>query len=125
MFTTFVNQYCTGLAKKLNNAIPAKAESKPWLHVAILVTNYNEDGILDNKYQLNLDKSDTAYYAIYVWDTREVIESGTIRNFKQYSDLYPLTKRARFNKVPVARDNNQKLHGSDIAVNIINKVIFK
>jgi hypothetical protein len=75
-----------------------RAKSEPWLHIAIY--------------------SDTAgirvIYAIYVWDTRQIIESGTLP--MSMVDINNIAKQV--GEKPT--DNHEKLHGG---IDWINKEI--
>lgn len=116
------------VAKKLGS----KVKPEPWLHVAVLG--------LGNHFTYEKTKkpedSERVVYAVYVWDTRKVIESGTIEFGGDFHACQQLQfyfaqpkkgRNAKFSQIyhaKNAKDNRKKISGSGEEVSLINEYIF-
>lgn len=106
--------------EKLKAFLGAKAEVKDYLHIAVI-----------NEESYKKPESDF-YYAIFVWDTREVVEEGLVhietkagREFiKDYLRL-PMNKALRGNAAQQANDSLKKLPGTSRCIQLINTYICK
>ena len=79
----------------LKNKIGSKTKPEPWMHIVIIVNSVTGRGAV---------KTRKCSYAVYVWDTREIIETGSF-DYKQpinYLEMY----------ADKARDNHEPLVGS-------------
>lgn len=109
--------------EELKKLLGSKTKPEPWLHCAFLAKRAPED-------------SNDVIWAIYVWDTREVVEQGSTdmpntsmsrgpgkNRTPQKSPMQQLRKLATMTK---AIDNHQKLKGSNWDTDMwINRALFK
>jgi hypothetical protein len=89
--------------KKAIDSSRIKAKPEPWLHIAIFASNNNTGGSI---------------YAIYVWDTRQVIESG----YLSYS-ISEITKNTK-SVIEIPKDNHEQLkhNHKEPAVSVSNRL---
>jgi hypothetical protein len=107
MTTKFKTNRYTEEAKKL---LGTKTNPEPWLHIQLVGDSST--------------KHDDIYYAIYVWDTRQVIESGVV-NCKNSGEFTRISMAFRgmdsFMKIPFAKDKRKAIVGSGNVVKRVNK----
>lgn len=90
-------RYTEAVQKQLGS----KTKPEPWLHCAIYRTLFKRLGCTQSSF----------HYAIYVWDTRNVVEHG----------IAHLKVSVKFIKGQPAIDNHQPLVGDDIAIRPFNR----
>lgn len=103
-------------SEKLKELLGCKTNPEPWMHIVI-----QGDEVTSNQ---KLRQMKNGKYAIYVWDTREVLEEGKVKPEVLYN--YYSTKAGRGVSKHVmgekilgqyARDNGQPLKGSKLGFN--------
>lgn len=101
--------------------LKAKTKPEPWLHVAIIDF---EDMPDSEEYGIRGEKSGI-YWAIYVWDTREVIEAGSARS-GSITIPAPVMRTSPRPKVaiPNANDNRNPLRDYNQIINTINAFVM-
>lgn len=108
------NKYTARAQEILGSA----TKPEDWLHVILMVdSKSNLDKIHSGILQIS--------YAIYVWDTREVVESGMVevatRDFcRNWFDFQGFNTFGEAPKIPVAIDNHKPLVSQDKIVSSIN-----
>lgn len=117
-----VKKYDERLQKMLGSSV----KPEPWLHIAVFVNGNNRTF----ERTKNSDDKERVHYAIFVWDTRKVIEAKSIEDDKlpkyQYLLSYCTFIRGR-NAVfhaKKAKDFGQPLIGSGETVKLLNKQYF-
>lgn len=122
MISKFINCYNERAVSVLSE-IGAKLSSKPepYMHIAMVLTNdYSKHRSID-----------ALYLAVYIWDTREVIEAVEVPSIdsKNVGKFAAFTKtRGTYAKhfgVGIPKDSKLPLKGNGKIVDIINEHIMK
>lgn len=82
--------------KDIKNRVKAKTNPEPWMHICLVSRRVGKTA----------EKKFEYVWAIYVWDTRQVIESGVAE--RSQIDFETLLRAHRG-----ALDNHQRLQGAD------------
>jgi hypothetical protein len=90
--------------KYIQSILKTKTNPEPWLH--IIIVGEDDKGVDPRLYSSTVD------YAIYIWDTREVIETGTVKLRAVYTMWHKMTQ--------MAHDNYQQL-ASTVSKKIVDK----
>jgi hypothetical protein len=95
---------------KVQEALSEKTKAEPWMHIALA--------------PLNLGPFMVQFYAIYVWDTREVVETGELKDIPMLKlmefGLKPRKNGGLLSGLPVVKDSMVRLKGSGKIINELN-----
>lgn len=96
----------------------ASTKPAPWLHIMTIVRDGGAGTVEDKP---------VCYYVIFVWDTREVVESKKLTDidvnaYHPFSSVYK-PSRGGLPKIPAAHDSHEQLKGSGGAVQLCNHYI--
>lgn len=116
--------------EQVQEMLKSKTKPEPWLHVVVLGDGNNVT------YARTKDKKDAerVVYAIYVWDTRQVVETGVIdcadKSSEQSRILYCFARTRRNSRhrawhATPAKDSYKKLAGTGPEIKLINEHCFR
>lgn len=112
-----INKYTDACQKLLGS----KTKPEPWMHVAVLkVANMPEDKELGIKAQ----EKPTVYWAIYVWDTRKVLEVGEAKSGPMDAFANYRARNKGVVRIPKAIDSLEQVPGNGQIINAINRYVF-
>lgn len=112
-----INTYNSDCKKILRT----KTKPGPYLHVAILeISGINKDG----KIGPTVRTKTVVYWAIYAWDTREVLEVGEGRQRRIEAFTTGRIERKDGIRIPKAKDNLKHLKGNNQIIKIINRYVL-
>lgn len=96
---------------ELQHCLHSKIKAEPWLHIYLGPRNEGKG-------------RNFVYYCIFVWDTRQVLDSGKVP-LEQCRSMITVSRGegAMRPKAAIAVDNNELLKGSGDIVDAINEAL--